>query len=252
MLTASVKVLPLTIVALLVTAAACKAGCYPLGASYSTYSYSYPVTYHAPAVVKEKIIVKEVPTFYYAALAPIYGSAYVPTYVQPAPGTVAPVAPAPPGTGDIQQQILTAVTGIRADVTGVKQGLADVQKTLQRHEQEIKELKSTPKPDKPVEKPDPFAGQGKAGAAGPNPTKGLNVLYTRCAACHDQATSKEKGGGLALFNGNKMLPLTAEVALGIQKTTRNGTMPKAAKGEQKKPLTDDEYLAVTEFIESLK
>lgn len=237
-MTAAVKMplLTMLLVAVAATSGACRAGC---GVTYGYPTYSYPYQ----TVIQEKVIIKEVPTFFYAALAPVYDTAYVPTV----PGTghpVAPVQPTAPNTASELQQVLAAVQGVKGSIDSVKADVAELKKGQQSQDARIKALEERQGKGKPD---DPFNPDGAQAQAAPAPHKGLVLMYTRCASCHEGAQAASKGGGLTLFTGTTLAPLTREVADKIKETTRGGTMPK-----KQKPLNHEELAAVNEFLSLLK
>lgn len=77
-------------------------------------------------------------------------------------------------------------------------------------------------------------------------SKGLQILGTRCASCHDVETAKAKGGGMMLFSGKSLVQLSAVDTVKVLRQIRTNKMPKSGP-----KLTDEEYAEVSEYLESV-
>jgi mono/diheme cytochrome c family protein len=76
--------------------------------------------------------------------------------------------------------------------------------------------------------------------------KGLSLLQTHCAACHDATIARAKGADFAIFSGGAMVKLSHKEIVKVLAEIRTNRMP---KGTTK--LTDEEYSHVAEYLESI-
>lgn len=216
-----------------------------------------PFVYHAP-IIKEQVVVKEVIQPVVQRFQAVVPLVELPTYSVAYAQPVVPVAPAPtahPPGPDVQQQILSAVNGMRASVEGLRQEVGDVRRAQQEQDARLRALegKGGPQPPqppaKPPQPPDPFSAPQKDKAP-PAANNGLSLLQNRCASCHEAKSAAAKGGGFTMFDGAALAPLTREQRFETLKQVGEGRMPKRGDGRQ--PLADSEYELVAQFIMSLK
>jgi mono/diheme cytochrome c family protein len=76
--------------------------------------------------------------------------------------------------------------------------------------------------------------------------KGLSLLQTHCAACHDATIARAKGADFAIFSSGAMVKLSSKEIVKVLAEIRTNRMP---KGTTK--LTDEEYSHVAEYLESI-
>lgn len=64
------------------------------------------------------------------------------------------------------------------------------------------------------------------------------ILVQKCMSCHETNVAKSSGGGLAFFDGLKLLPLSADLKVAIVNQVYSGKMPKRDK------CSDEEVAAI--------
>lgn len=73
------------------------------------------------------------------------------------------------------------------------------------------------------------------------------VFIVHCSSCHEQKVAANKGGGLALLNGETLLQIPDAVALRIIDTCYSGEMPKG-----KPPLPDADFALIMKWNKQRK
>jgi mono/diheme cytochrome c family protein len=146
-----------------------------------------------------------------------------------------PVAQAPAAAPGEMQQVLQALTQTNA--------------TLKDLDARLRKLEAGQ--DEPVPLKAPDKRESRVPAPGPaDPKAALAVLGSRCASCHEKKEAQAKGGGLALFEGGRLLALSAEARQAMMDEIAEGNMPKAGGG--RKPLDQAELDLVLPFLRSLR
>lgn len=204
--------------------------------SYSTYrSYSY-----APTVYKEVV---PVITKYQAVIPlvefPTYSAVYVPSPVYtPVPAVSAPVHSGlgTPGATPPGSTTLPSAAPAPSD-------LARILQLLESMDARIKALEGK----KPAALPPPAPPEKtstSAPAATPKLPVAMQVVATKCAACHVQGREKE-GGDLVLINKDgSRPPLTQRQYKAYVKMVNNGKMPPQDNKYGIAKLTDAEAYAL--------
>jgi mono/diheme cytochrome c family protein len=189
-------------------------------------------TYQAPYVAST---VSYAPAVYLAVFqvyqpVPVVFSTYQPVVAVPVavPNVVAPVTPAKVG-----------VAGQASGATPCEQQLQALTARIAQLEAALK----VPAPTRPSQKEDAPPSQPQAQAPA---SKGLAVMVTACAGCHERQNAAEKGKGLVLLDSGALVDLSDAQLVKVYRSILSGKMPKGTK------LTQEEGSSLLEYLDTLK
>lgn len=231
-----------------------------------------PIRHRAPIVAvvkKDAIVVKEVPVLAkFVAVLPVaefptYGAYYTPPAVayvpQPAPQAAAVTPPPAQAQAASASDLKLVLEALKA----LDGRLGAVEARLGGRTAPAVPAPAAPAPAVPTPAPaDPFnpaavpqaSGQTEprsAARATSQPGAELSKLFqTRCAACHEAATSAEKGGGFTLMEGAELAKLDERQVRRLASVSYKGSMPPKSSGLP--ALTDAEVALVMQYVDGLK
>jgi len=191
---------------------------------YATATYSVP--YVAPTATYAPAVYLAVFQVYQPV--PVVFSTYQPVVAVPAvvPNAVAPVA---------QARVTTAA---QAGATPCEQQLQALTVRIAQLEAALK-VPAPTRPSQQKEDAPPPQTQAPAG-------KGLSVMVTACAGCHERQNAAEKGKGLVLLDGDALVDLSDAQLVKVYRNVLSGKMPPKTK------LTQEEGSSLLEFLDTLK
>lgn len=189
-------------------------------------------------VVKKEVVVPVIAPVAVYAVTPAYAAVYVP------PVAAAPAMPAPataPQPSSELQQVLSAINGVNSKVDSIDARLKAV------------EAKGggAAVPPPPPDKVDPFAPKPQALTKPQAPaTAMLALVGAKCAQCHDDKVSADKGGGFSMVKDGQLLKLDDRQLRKTISLAHLGKMP--PRSSNIPAVTDEEVGTIVAWIDSLK